>query len=103
MTDMPGIDEMFDTVQELVRSASACARDPLELEKALIKLETYLTAHFSTEDPAFVDSLTAAHRQQLAATLAEVARLEAGVTAKLAWLDSLNQHLIDSLEEGGPE
>ena len=43
MTDMPGIDDMFDTVQELVRSASACARDPIELEKALNKLETYLT------------------------------------------------------------
>lgn len=103
MTDMPGIDDMFDTVQELVRSASACARDPIELEKALNKLETYLAEHFSTDDPAFVDSLTAAHRQQLAGILADVARLEAGVTANLAWLDSLNQHLIDSLEEGGPE
>ena len=40
MTDMPGIDEAFDTVQELVRSASVVRVIRLNLEKR--SLETYL-------------------------------------------------------------
>jgi hypothetical protein len=49
------------------------------------------------------DQLDDDHRQRLVSLITAIARLEVDVTARLAWLDSLNQHLIDSLEKNTPE
>lgn len=103
MNEQANIDYILNTAHQLVRSASSCVRNTHEFEQAMASLETFLADHIGDGKTVQADQLDDDHRQRLVSLITAIARLEVDVTARLAWLDSLYQHLIDSLEKNTPE
>lgn len=102
MSDKQPNEDVLRTVRALLHGAETHAQDPVAQADILADLETLLINHFGDTKTLEAGALSPEQKSELKDFILRMAKLEMAATARLEWLNSLNQHLIDSLDSEGP-